>query len=108
MIDELEHLAQDPNLLSLLSHYAAGAGEDRETWQDRVMTWDGLTAPELIRLHGELLAFSWLEQNTGVTTLGKPGTVCACYRPTLAGLRAVRQAHIQAEPAVPQARRRAA
>ena len=38
-------------------------------------------------LHGELIAFGWVEQNTG--------QVPSCYRITLAGLRAIRQAKAQ-------------
>ena len=49
-------------------------------------------APELIWLHGQLLARGWLEQNTGATPVPRPGAVAACYRVTAAGLRALRQA----------------
>jgi hypothetical protein len=39
-----------------------------------------------------LIAFGWVEQNTGNTTPLKPGTVAACYRVTAAGLRCLKRA----------------
>ena len=46
------------------------------------MQMDGLEAKNISKLHGELIAFSWVEQNTGHV----PG----CYRITLNGQRAIR------------------
>jgi hypothetical protein len=45
-----------------------------------------------VRLHGLLLAFGWLAQNTGHTAPGRPGEVAACYRVTPDGGRTLRQA----------------
>ena len=50
------------------------------------MHLDGVE-PQMAKLHGELLAFAWIEQNTGV--------VPACYRITLDGWRAIKQAQWQ-------------
>jgi hypothetical protein len=100
MLDELERLGEDGHLLDLLTHYAEAGAADREAWQDRVMQWEGVQPRELARLHGELIAYGWLEQNTGVTAVLKPGVAAACYRITSAGLRALKQARRQGREAV--------
>ena len=51
------------------------------------MHMDGVEPRELSKFHGELIAFDWIEQNTGQTFLLKEGTVPSCYRITLNGLR---------------------
>ncbi|MCE9563356.1 MAG: hypothetical protein K8U57_15045 [Planctomycetes bacterium] len=44
-------------------------------------------------LHGELIAFDWIEQNTG-HALGKAdGTISSCYRVTQNGLWEFRRIH---------------
>ena len=85
MIDEMEHLRSDPDLFGLLDHYArlAEAEADREAWHDRLSHLEGVEPRQIVKLYGELIAFAWVEQNTGGTT--------ACYRATLAGWRAVQQ-----------------
>jgi hypothetical protein len=88
MTDELDRLRNKPNLLLLLKHYA---DLGRETWQDRLMAMEGVESPELSKLHGELIAFCWIEQNTGVFFVLRAGAVPNCYRVTLAGLRALQQ-----------------
>jgi hypothetical protein len=98
MLDELDRLRTKPNLLLLLKHYADLVGPSRETWQDHLMTMEGMEPQELSKLHGELIAFSWIEQNTGNFSVLRAGALPACYRVTLAGLRALQQ--IQAPEAV--------
>ncbi len=88
MTDEVDRLRAKPNLLLLLTHYA---NLGREAWQDRLMTMEGVEAPELSKLHGELIAFSWIDQNTGDFSVVRAGAVPNCYRATLAGLRALQQ-----------------
>jgi hypothetical protein len=80
MFDESQRLKENPHLLFLLSHYAQQGAEDRATWRSRLMEMDGVEAKQLSILHGELIAFDWIEQNTGQT-------LSACYRITLNGLR---------------------
>jgi hypothetical protein len=92
MFDELELLRESPNLLRLLDHYVEAAGEDREGWRDRKMELEGAEAPELVKLHGLLIAFDWLEQNTGNVTAASAGPVPGCYRVTPAGVRAAKLA----------------
>jgi len=92
MIDELELLRQTPVLRKLLGHYAQLAGHDRTAWQDRLMQLDELPPREMTRLHGELIAFNWLEQNTAGCPGLRQGVVPCCYRVTTAGLRALKQA----------------
>jgi hypothetical protein len=91
MFDELERLREVKALFDLLSHYAALAAPDRQVWQDRLEQMEGTTSRELVRLHGELLAYGWLEQNTGATPVLRPGAALACYRITTAGLKALKQ-----------------
>lgn len=89
MFDEMERLRSSPHLLQLLSHYAHLGAEKRETWQNRLMTLEGVEPPELVKLHGWLIAFGWADQNTGHVPI--------CYRITLAGLRAMRRVQISEE-----------
>jgi hypothetical protein len=96
MFDELDRLSEDADLLSLLAHYAEAGAADREAWQDRVMQREGVSPRDLARLHGELIAYGWVEQNTGVTAVLKPGVAAACYRATSAGLRALKHARWRA------------
>lgn len=92
MFDELERLRKSKGLVQLLTHYTALGETDRKQWQDRVMAMDPADAGKLVKWHGELLAFGWIEQNTGLTPVLKPGCAAACYRVTSAGRRALRDA----------------
>jgi hypothetical protein len=95
MFDESEELQQDGPLARLLAHYVQIGLKDREAWQDRVMHLQGIDARELVKLHGQLLAFGWVEQNTGLTPVLKPEVAASCYRITSAGLRAMRGSRAQ-------------
>jgi hypothetical protein len=97
MFDELERLRDTATLQELLGHYAQAGAVDRERWQDRRMQVTGVEAKELTTLHGELLAYGWVEQNTGHTASAQAGVVACCYRVTPAGLRAWQ--HAQSGPA---------
>lgn len=88
MFDDLDWLRPNPNLQQLLGHYVAGSPEDGEAWQDRLMHLEGVEPQELVKCHGLLLAFGWIEQNTGNVPILRPGTVPGCYRVTSAGRRA--------------------
>src|SRR5689334_2008722 len=87
MFDEMDRLRAVKELSDLLAQYADLAAPDRQAWQDRIQELDGVEARDLIKLHGELLAFGWLEQNTGATPVLKRGFAPACYRITTAGVR---------------------
>lgn len=95
MFDELDRLREHEHLYRLLDHYAQHGQADREAWQDRVMELEGVEPRDLVRLHGELLACGWVEQNTGHTPGSQPGAVAGCYRATAAGLRALKQSHLR-------------
>jgi hypothetical protein len=100
MFDELDRLRDVKELCDLLTHYQRLGVADREAWQDRLAEMEGVEPRRLVKLHGELLAYGWLEQNTGLTPALRPGTVAGCYRITLAGVRALKQARAaQAQPA---------
>jgi hypothetical protein len=83
MIDAMAHLGAAAPLQALLAHYRPAADGDRDAWRPRPAALAGLRAADLVRLHGELLAFGWLEQDTGAA-------VCQ-YRLTAAGRRALRE-----------------
>jgi hypothetical protein len=87
MLDDLDRLRHNPHLLQLLSHYAELGEKSPETWQTRLMEMAEVEPRHLVKLHGELIAFGWVEQNTG--------QVPTCYRITLAGLRASRKVRVQ-------------
>ena len=89
MFDDSQRLRDIPHLLDLLSHYADLGSEDRASWRDRLLQMEGIEIKELSRLHGELIAFEWIEQNTGQASAVKDGVLSACYRITLNGLREV-------------------
>jgi hypothetical protein len=93
MLDDSLRLQENPHLLALLSHYAQQGAEDRATWRDRLMKMEGIEPKQLSGLHGELIAFDWIEQNTGQAFSTKEGTLSACYRITLNGLREYRRFH---------------
>jgi hypothetical protein len=92
LFDEMDRLAEVRPLYDLLVHYSTLGAENREVWQDRLAEMAGLDGRQLIRLHGELLAYGWIEQNTGLTPVLKLGAAPLCYRVTPSGLRAVKQA----------------
>jgi hypothetical protein len=96
MFDDLERLSANARLLQLLNHYALLGAADRTVWQDRVMQIDGLGPRDLHRLHGELIAFGWIEQNTGATPVLKAGVAAGCYRVTTQGLKALKAAAAEA------------
>lgn len=93
MFDDSLRLQENPDLLALFSHYAQMGSEDRDTWRDRLMQMDGVEPRELSALHGSLIACDWIEQNTGQALVLQDGTLSACYRITLNGLRQYRRLH---------------
>src|SRR5580698_7847177 len=93
MLDFTVRLKENIHLLTLLSHYARMGSEDRTVWQDRLMKMEGIDSQQLTTLHGELIAFDWIEQNTGQAKMSQDGTLTACYRITLEGLREFRRIH---------------
>jgi hypothetical protein len=101
MFDELDRLRNEKELCALLAHYAELAAPDRQAWQGRMQEWHGVEGRELVKLYGELLAYAWLEQNTGATPVLKQGTAPACYRVTPAGLRALKQLRAEEAQTMP-------
>jgi hypothetical protein len=101
MFDEMDRLRSLKELSALLARYADLALPERLAWQDRVTEIEGVEPRDLVKLHGELLAFGWLEQNTGATPVLKQGYAPACYRVTPAGLRALKQLRAEEVEAVP-------
>jgi hypothetical protein len=95
MFDELERLRDVKELFALLRHYQQVGEADQQAWQDRLVEMEGVEPRQLVKLHGELLAYGWLEQNTGLTPVLRPGAAASCYRITSAGIRALKQARTQ-------------
>jgi hypothetical protein len=91
MFDEVGRLRTAKDLYELLEAYRSRSGGDRQAWQDRIEAIGDTTARDLARLHGELIAYGWLEQNTGVVPQPRLGAAPACYRITAAGIRALRE-----------------
>jgi hypothetical protein len=91
MFDEMDRLRDEKELSGLLTHYAVLGAADRQVWQDRLLDREGVEARQLVRLYGELLAYGWLDQNTGLTPVLRRGEAPASYRITTAGLRALKQ-----------------
>ena len=92
MFDELDRLAEIRPLYDLLVHYGNLGHNNREAWQDRLQQLHDLEPRQMSKLHGELLAYGWLEQNTGLTPVLKVGVASACYRITAAGVKVLKQA----------------
>lgn len=94
MFDEQDRLSESDELFRLLEYYVKTAPPDRESWQDRLMLLEGIEPASLARLHGELIAYDWVEQNTGSTPVLISGAVAQCYRITPAGQRAFKRARV--------------
>lgn len=84
MLDDIDRLRKSSPLFELLSHYAKLGEANRETWHNRLMQLEDIDGQGLTKLHGQLIAFGWADQNTGHVPI--------CYRITSAGLRAIRRA----------------
>lgn len=95
MFEELDRLRDVKELFALLTHYQQLGESDRQVWQDRLTELNGVGTRELVKLHGELLAYGWLEQNTGLTPVLRPGAAANCYRITTAGIRALKQVRVR-------------
>jgi hypothetical protein len=54
--------------------------EDRATWRDHLMQMEGVEPKQQSALHGELIAFDWIEQNTGANDRPSGWNASACYR----------------------------
>lgn len=93
MFDELDRLRSVKELVELLAHYAERAAPDRQAWQDRLCRIEGLESRTIARLHGELLAYGWLEQNTGFLAAERREAGASSHRVTGAGLRALKEYH---------------
>lgn len=97
MFDDVRRFQKNQHLLQLLDHYAQAGAADRDAWLDRRMQLADVDPHDLSRLHGQLIAFGWIEQNTGVITVLLPGTCAQSYRTTAAGRRALQQARADRE-----------
>ena len=83
MLDSMERLRNNPELLELFNHYANLGETNPEAWQLRLMQIENDGRADLVKLHGQLIAFDWIEQNTG--------QMPCSYRLTRAGLKALRE-----------------
>ena len=83
MLENLERLRNNPQLLELFSHYALLGETNPEAWHSRLTQLEGDERADLVKLHGQLIAFDWIEQNTG--------QMPCSYRLTRAGQKAIRE-----------------
>lgn len=88
MFDEMDRLRSSELLYDLLERYVTLGKEDRQIWQERFLEVDGIEGKELTRAYGELIAYGWIEQNTGATPVLELGKHMACYRVTTGGQKA--------------------
>jgi hypothetical protein len=91
LYDFAGRLRENPGLLALLGALRPVGAPEREVWRDRVMHLDGADPREVTALHGELIAFDWVEQNAGHVRVKPDGTLAECYRATAQGLREYRR-----------------
>src|SRR4051794_5610682 len=87
MLDELDRLRENPCLVDLLAHYAALGKPDRSIWQKRLNEMDGIEQKEMSRLHGELIAFDWIELNPSRASASLGTAPAGVYRITAHGVR---------------------
>ena len=69
------------------------------------MEMEGVETKELTQLHGELIAFDWIEQNIGRASSTTERIIAGLYRITLHGIRDFRQVQgivIVEEPEIPE------
>ena len=83
MLDNMERLRNTPQLLDLFNHYAKLGETNPEVWHPRLTQIENDERADLVKLHGQLIAFDWIEQNTG--------QMPCSYRLTRAGLKAIRE-----------------
>ncbi len=91
MFNDLERLCGNAALQQLLSHYAEAGVAVHGAWHERVALLEGVDSRRLPRLHGELLACEWIEQNTHQTLHSHETAARCCYRITEAGMLAHKQ-----------------
>jgi len=58
------------------------------------MEMEGVEVRDLVKLHGLLIAFGWLEQNLGHVPVIRSGAVPCCSRVTAAGVRTAKIARV--------------
>lgn len=92
MYNELERLRDSAPLQLLLGHYAEPGAAAPGEWQDRAVDLPGVEPRLLSRLHGQLLAHGWVEQDTYQPTSPEAQPHRTRYRITEAGLQASKQA----------------
>jgi hypothetical protein len=90
MLDNLERLRNNPQLLHLLGHYARLGATNPEAWRPRLAQMESDGRVDLVKLHGELIAFDYVEQNSG--------QMPCSYRFTRAGVKAFEQISADDEP----------
>lgn len=86
MFEEMERLRECAALAGLLTHYGRLSEADRDAWHPRRNKWDGADAKELSKLHGELIAYGWLD-----LAVARSGAAAGGYRITVEGRRALRE-----------------
>jgi hypothetical protein len=86
MTGGLELLRDNVPLRRLLAWYR----EQKQTrpdapWHDRLMQAAGVSADQISKLHGLLLAHGWIETRVDPLSFAEPGRLRECYRVTREG-----------------------
>ena len=94
MSEELDLLLASAALTELLAHYGRLAESDRDAWHPRLNELAGTGSCELTQMHGELIAYGWIDlavhRYSGDTDSQRTGG----YRITPDGRRALREAKV--------------
>jgi hypothetical protein len=98
MSEELDLLLASAGLAELLAHYGRLAEIDRDVWHPRLNELAGSGSRELSQMHGELIAYGWIDlavyRYGGETGSQRTGG----YRITPDGRRALREAKVDLAP----------
>ncbi|HVJ82648.1 MAG TPA: hypothetical protein VNC50_16385 [Planctomycetia bacterium] len=96
MLGSLELLVEEPPLRELLAWYGdLRAAKPDAAWHDRRAELPHVDAAALSRLHGDLMAFGWIDVRIAPDALETPGEIRSAYQITREGIRALRQTENQ-------------
>jgi len=91
MTDGLELLRDHVPLRRLLAWYRdQKQARPDAPWQDRLMHAAGVSAEQISKLHGLLLAHGWIETRVDPAIFTEPGRLRECYRATREGTAVLR------------------
>jgi hypothetical protein len=88
----VDRLRDHRALRELLAFYVSVSERHKTVeWHDRLMELAGISEAELTALHGELIAWGWLDCRIGHDSFSQPGKLSRCYKATREGAKLLRQ-----------------